>query len=475
MKWHKYLAPIIACIMIFTSLYVDTTPLVISAYADSVKLSAPTGFKADVTSDTIVIRWNKISGADAYRVYKYNPLNNKYEPYKDVVNNRCRVHGLSVNTKYKFKVAALVKNEDKFIVQKKAKVSVKTAKQTVTNDESIAQSVADQIELENADGSLRIHFIDVGQGDSTFIELPNGQTMLIDAGEIDQGDKVVAYIYEHGYDTINYVVATHAHSDHIGGLPYVLDNFNVDAVIMTSDKSDTQIFTHLFTAIYLNGADLRYVLAGDVLIKEDQLLVEVVAPKDLFDNDHNNNSVVIKLTYGNNKFLFAGDAEKAEEAAIRTNIKCDLLKVGHHGGKTSSSYNFLKKVNPKFAIISCGLDNKYGHPTNAVLNRLKKRKIKLFRTDLQGTIIVESDGNTISIDKTPFDYTQNTTTPSAVSDNNDPSQEITYVLNVKTQRIHYPWCPSVEETKSKNKKYTTDYNAAIEEGFKPCGRCNPKG
>ena len=155
MKWHKYLAPIIACIMIFTSLYVDTTPLVISAYADSVKLSAPTGFKADVTSDTIVIRWNKISGADAYRVYKYNPLNNKYEPYKDVVNNRCQVHGLSVNTKYKFKVAALVKNEDKFIVQKKAKVSVKTAKQTVTNDESIAQSVADQIELENADGRLR--------------------------------------------------------------------------------------------------------------------------------------------------------------------------------------------------------------------------------------------------------------------------------------------------------------------------------
>ncbi len=262
-------------------------------------------------------------------------------------------------------------------------------------------------------------------------------------------------------------------------LPDVLDYFNVDEVVMTSDKSDTQIYNNLFTAIYLNGAKLHYVLAGDVLIDEEQLLVEVVAPKLLVEDDHNNNSVVIKLTYGNKKFLFAGDAEKAEEAAIWTNIKCDLLKIGHHGGKTSSSANFMKKVNPKYAVISCGLNNKYGHPTDVVLKRLKKRKIKLFRTDIQGTIVVDSDGKTIVINKSPLDYNQAIQTEDSFTHQTSPAtddtKEVTYALNTNTMRIHYSWCPSVEEANQKNIQYTIDYDASIDAGYKPCGRCHPKG
>ncbi len=128
---------------------------------------------------------------------------------------------------------------------------------TDTNIISVSEVVSGVNLVDSSTNQLRFHFIDVGQGDSTFIELPNGKSMLIDAGEIDQGDKVVAYIYEQGYDTVNYVVATHAHSDHIGGLPQVLSNFNVDEVIMTEDKNDTQIFSNLFTAIY-DRSQLKY-------------------------------------------------------------------------------------------------------------------------------------------------------------------------------------------------------------------------
>lgn len=208
---------------------------------------------------------------------------------------------------------------------------------------------------------LIVHFIDVGQGDSTFIELPNGETMLIDAGEREYGDKVVAYIYNQGYDTLDYVVATHPHTDHIGGIVDVLNAFPTKNFYMTSYVNPTQTFDDMLTAVEKNGANAHEVMAGTVILDEPELLVEVVAPKALAE-DSNNNSVVIKLTYGENKFLFTGDAEKAEEDGIWTNIKCDVLKVGHHGSDTSSTKNFLKKVEQTYAVISCGLYNSYGHP-----------------------------------------------------------------------------------------------------------------
>lgn len=200
------------------------------------------------------------------------------------------------------------------------------------------------VEITEFSDEMKVHFIDVDQGDSTFIELPNGEAMLIDAGETDQADKVVTYIYTQGYDTIDYVVATHAHSDHIGGLPVVLDSFNIGNFYMTSAVATTSIYENMLNAVDESGAAVHDVMAGDVIYNEANLLIEVVAPKEIDYDEQNNNSVVIKLTYGDDKFLFTGDAEKSEEDGIWTNIKCDVLKVGHHGSDSSSSSNFLKKL-----------------------------------------------------------------------------------------------------------------------------------
>ena len=199
---------------------------------------------------------------------------------------------------------------------------------------------------------LKVHFLDVGQGDSCFIELPNKGTMLIDAGESKFGDSIVTYIYGQGYDTLDYVVATHPHADHIGGMADVLNTFNIKNFYATSFTTTTQTYERMLDAVENSGAEVHEVMAGSVILDEPELLIEVVAPKTLSD-DSNNSSVVIKLTYGENKFLFTGDAEKSEEDDIWSNIKCDVLKVGHHGSATSSSANFLKKVDPTYAVISC--------------------------------------------------------------------------------------------------------------------------
>ena len=379
-------------------------------------MPAPANYSASKTDNSITLSWDTIWGADAYRVYKYNETKQEFEQYKNVSKNQCKITGLSSDTKYKFKVAALVKSGSKYKEQNSSTISVTT--------EKIWLSAPTNVKATSTSSSITL----------TWSAVSGAAAYRVYAGEIDQGDKVVAYIYEQGYDTVDYVVATHAHSDHIGGLQQVLTNFNVNEVIMTEDKNDTQIFNNLFTAIYVNGATLHYVMAGDTIISEGDLLVEVVAPKVLVPNDYNNNSVVIKITYGNTKFLFAGDAEKSEEDGIWTNIKCDLLKVGHHGSKSSSSANFLKKVNPTYAIISCGLYNSYGHPTDDVLQRLNDRKIKTYRTDLQGTIIATSDGQTITIDKDPVDYNQSvttTTTEQSIVPVTDNSQETIYVLNTR--------------------------------------------
>lgn len=219
-------------------------------------------------------------------------------------------------------------------------------------------------------------------------------------------------------------------------------------------------------------------MAGDTILNDDNLLIEVVAPKTVDNDELNNSSLVIKLTYGDNRFLFTGDAEKNEEDDIWTNIKCDVLKVGHHGSDSSTTANFLKKVEPTYAVISCGLGNSYGHPTDTTLKRLADKGIKTFRTDLQGTIVFTSDGTTISVDKSPSEYkapveTTVTTTQQSVVTTSDGSYK--YVLNTNTMKIHYADCKSVNKIKDENKAYTNDYNQAIADGYSPCGNCHPVG
>lgn len=324
---------------------------------------------------------------------------------------------------------------------------------------------------------LIVHFIDVGQGDSTFIELPNGETMLIDAGETSEGDKITDYIFSLGHDSVDYVIATHPHADHIGGMPAVMDNFIVKNFFLTNTVLNSKDYDNMLNAVNSNGADIHYTSAGDVILNESDLLVEIAAPKTTDVDNPNDTSIVTKLTYKNTKFLFAGDAEKFEEDNIWTNIKCDVLKVGHHGSSTSTSQNFLKKVEPQYAVISCGLFNKYGHPAEKVLESLADKRIRTYRTDLQGTITFYSDGESITVNKEPIPYDPPINPTSSAdaeqSAASAPPDDAIYILNTSTKRIHYPSCTSVDTIKEKNKAYTDDYADAISRGYNPCNICKP--
>lgn len=316
---------------------------------------------------------------------------------------------------------------------------------------------------------MKVHFIDVGQGDSIFIELPNGNTMLIDAGETDQGQKVASYISSLGYSALDYVVATHPHSDHIGGMAKVINSFTVQNFYMTSALSTTAAYENMLNAVDSSDAAVHSVMAGDIICNDKNLLIEIVAPKSLDTDNLNDTSIVIKLTYGEKSFLFTGDAEKAEEDAIWTNIKCDVLKLGHHGSSTSTSDNFLKKVEPEYAVISVGVNNSYGHPADDVLRRLDQNNLKVYRTDLQGTVIFITDGKNISVNTQQTEYTPPVVTTTQTAANSST----TYVLNTNSKKIHYSYCNSVKDMKESNKAFTTDYDKAIADGYKPCGNCKP--
>lgn len=343
------------------------------------------------------------------------------------------------------------------------KNDVKISETAIHTTESDVGTIINDVKDDKTD--IVVHYIDVGQGDSTFIELPDGTTMLIDAGEIDQGGNVATYIFSQGYDTIDYVIATHAHSDHIGGLAEVVDSFNVNNFYMTEASATTSVYENMLNAVEESNALVHTVMAGDMILNSGDLSVEVVAPKVFDEEEQNNNSIVIKITYGDIKFLFTGDAEKEEEDGIWTNIKCDVLKIGHHGSNSSTTSNFLKKVEPKYAVISCGLGNSYGHPTDEVLTRLEKNNIEVYRTDLQGTIIASSDGETIDFNISP--------TTENVVEKSQTTETLTYVLNISSKKIHLSDCSSVKEMNENNKKVTDNYDEAISEGYTPCGKCKP--
>lgn len=206
--------------------------------------------------------------------------------------------------------------ETSSVIEETTTSSTETTTPVSTTTTTVSTTAEPVVEITEFSDDMKVHFIDVDQGDSTFIELPNGEAMLIDAGETDQADKVVTYIYTQGYDTLDYVVATHAHSDHIGGLPDVLGSFNIENFYMTSAVATTTIYEDMLNAVDESGATVHDVMAGDIIYNEANLLIEVVAPKVIDDEEQNNNSVVIKLTYGDDKFIFTGDAEKSEEDGI---------------------------------------------------------------------------------------------------------------------------------------------------------------
>lgn len=247
--------------------------------------------------------------------------------------------------------------------------------------------------------TLNVHFLDVGQADSIFIELPNKETMLIDAGNNADDKLVVSYIKNLNYDKIDYVVGTHPHEDHIGGLDTVINTFEIGNIYMPKIEHTTKTFKDVLLAVKNKSLKIKTARAGVNIINNDDLKINIIAPIYDYYEDLNNYSAVIKITYKDNSFLFMGDAEKLSEGEIVSDVKVDVIKIGHHGSHTSTSKEFLKRVSPTYAVISVGKDNDYGHPHEETIDLLNKSNIKFFRTDVSGTITIKSDGHSINIEE----------------------------------------------------------------------------
>lgn len=254
--------------------------------------------------------------------------------------------------------------------------------------------------------NLQVHYIDVGQADSILV-MQNGHAMLIDGGNRDDGELVVSYLKEKGVTKLDYVIATHPHEDHIGGLDQVIENFPIETMLLPDKTHTTKTFEDMLLAMKKKGLSKTIPKVGDTYsLGESSFTIMAPNSNDYGDN-LNNYSIVIKLTYQKNSFLMMGDAEITSEKEMMEkglDLSCDVLKIGHHGSKTSSSHQFLASVHPAAAVISVGKGNDYGLPKKEVMNRLKTMKIPVYRTDEQGTIIAISDGTHITFSKEPGSY-----------------------------------------------------------------------
>lgn len=254
----------------------------------------------------------------------------------------------------------------------------------------------------NVNGEIKVHFIDVGQADSILIQ-QNGENMLIDAGNNADEDTLKNYLNSLGITEFKYVVGTHAHEDHIGSLDYIMNSFKVGKIYFPKATATTKTFENLVKAVKNKGMQFTVPKVGETF-NIGNAKCTVLAPNGTSYEDANNDSIVIKLEYGNNSFIFTGDAEDVSEKEMLSNgldLKADVLKVGHHGSSSSSTDEFLNSVNPKYAVISVGKDNDYGHPHKEPLERLSSRGIQVYRTDESGTIVATSDGNNITFSAAP--------------------------------------------------------------------------
>lgn len=253
---------------------------------------------------------------------------------------------------------------------------------------------------------LSVHFIDVGQGDCSLI-LTESAAVLIDAGEVDEGAAAVDYIKSLGVERLDIIIATHPHSDHIGGLPDVIKAFDAGKIIVPRISEEmtptTKTYENFLEAVRNKGLRLTAAKRGDIYAlseKEDEITIEILAPiSDQYDN-LNNYSVVCSVSYGDVSFLFTGDIEKEVEEEILDAsglTEADVLKVPHHGSGTSSSEEFLYAVNPGICVIQCGAGNSYGHPNAEAIERLLTTGADIYRTDLGGTVIAVSDEKTVSV------------------------------------------------------------------------------
>lgn len=256
--------------------------------------------------------------------------------------------------------------------------------------------------IEPAEDVLRVHFIDVGQGDCAYISC-GGENMLIDCGEKSAYTEVVSYLNKEEISALDYVIATHPHSDHMGGMADILEQFEVGEVIIpeltTENVPLTSFFSDFIDVISERDIPLSKAKVGSRYSLGDSQW-RIISPFESDSDNLNNCSVGIILSHGTNDFCLTGDAEKgAEDDMLKHGVLKDVevFKAAHHGGDTSNTEAFMAAVSPEYVVISCGRDNSYGHPKDSVLDRFRRYTEEVYRTDLDGTVVVESDGEKISV------------------------------------------------------------------------------
>ena len=315
-----------------------------------------------------------------------------------------------------------------------------------------------------AEGTLEVHYIDGGQADSALL-LCGGESMLIDGGNVADSDLVVAYLADQGVEELDYVVCTHAHEDHVGGLAGALSQYPVGEVLSPVTEYDSQAFGNFLKYTQEQGLSLTVPEPGDTWTV-GTAAVTVLGPVQDYD-DTNNTSIVLRVDFGETSFLFTGDMERtAEEDLLESGawLEADVLKVGHHGSDTSTSYPFLREVDPDYAVISVGENNDYGHPSEDTLSRLRDDDVTVYRTDLQGDVVCTSDGTSLTFTVERNDGIQTNPTE-------DESQPGTYIGNLNSHVFHRPDCSGLPE--EQNQVAFSSREEAVAAGYTPCGRCDP--
>ncbi len=324
------------------------------------------------------------------------------------------------------------------------------------------------------DSDFAVHFIDVGQADAALV-VCDGKTMLIDGGNAEDSDLMYTYLVKQGITYLDYVVSTHAHEDHVGGIAGALTAVKdgVGTVYSPVTEADTDVFKTFVKKVQSMGKELTVPKAGDTF-SLGEATVQILGPRKSYD-DANDTSIVLRVVYGETSFLFTGDMESAAEAdllAAGVSLKSTVLKVGHHGSDSSTSYRFLREVAPIYAIISVGAGNTYGHPSETVLSRLRDADAKVYRTDLQGDIVCTSNGEKLTFQTTKnSDKETNPTEEDRTTSSTSAVTSYAYIGNVNTRKFHDANCGNLPE--EANRIYFTSRQEAIEKGYSACGNCKP--